>query len=553
MMTSGVSLHHDASDLQALRVLLVKLIAEGQVDDALDLTLGLLSELRDQNDSLQVRLKNALRQLYGKRSEKMSGEQLALFQRLLGTELAAPEATPEATPDSTPTPALDPKPARNKPVGIPHGRSPMPEKLPREVKCRDVAECERTCATCGKRMIGFGHESYWQVEFRPGHFVVEVTECEKVACEHCRDCVVTAPAPGKVIEGGQPGPGLLAKILVDKAEDHIPLERQHRRLEREGLTVPSTTLEGWWAAVADLLQPLHTALLDQALSVWIPQIDATGIDVLDRDHVKGIRLGHVWTVVGAETVVYTFAKGKSAGLQELFEKRGKLNRDPGRPVLCDGEGLFNSAQSQTGISLVLLHCWMHARRYFERALKAGDLRAAPAMKWIAQMYAIEREANEQKVSVETRTQRRLEQTLPLLEALRQWVMQIRPGVLPSSPLGKALGYVERRWMALVAFVVDGHIALDTGEVERQIRRLALGRNNWLFAGSDLGAKRLCTVATLCATCRKLHLDPWAYFRDVLQAIANKVSIKTLIADFSPAAWGAKKKAQQLNAQQPAAT
>lgn len=544
MTPSGVTLHPDASDIKALRALLAKMIAEGQVDDAIDLSLGLLSDLRDQNDSLQVRLKNALRQLYGKRSEKMSSEQLELFQRILGSELTEPAAVPEPA-----APPSGERPSRDKPVGKPHGRSPMPERLPKEVKHREVAECERTCPTCGLRMVGFATESHWQVEYRPGHFVVELTECEKVACERCRNCVVTAPAPNKVIEGGQPGPGLLAKILVDKAEDHIPLERQHRRLEREGFTVPSTTLEGWWATTTDLLRPLHTALLDQALTVYLPQIDATGINVLDRDHAKGIRLGHVWTVVGGDTVVFSFAKGKSATLQELFEKRASLNLDPGHPVLCDGEGLFNSAQSKAGVLIVLLHCWMHARRYFERALKSGDLRAGPAMKWIAQLYAIEREANEQQLSPEERTDRRLAQSLAVLDSLREWVFQIRPGVVPSSPLGKALAYLERRWMALSAFVVDSRVALDTGEVERQIRRLALGRNNWLFAGSELGAERLCTIATLCATCRKLKIDPWAYLRDVLQAIADKVPVKTLIADFSPAAWRDKKKAQQPNAQQ----
>ena len=214
---------------------------------------------------------------------------------------------------------------------------------------------------------------------------------------------------------------------------------------------------------------------------------------------------------------------------------------------CDGEGLFSSVQTASGLAIVLVHCWMHARRYFERAVKAKDLRAAVAMQLIGQMYDVERAATEAKVSPEERARRRQAETWPLLERLRDWVQEIGPKVAPSTPLGKALRYVERRWLSLCVFVLDGRIGIDNGEVERQIRRIAVGRNNWLFTGGDEAGARLATVASLCATCRKLGIDPWAYLRDALLAAGSGMSGRELVAGFTPWAW-AQKQTKDANAE-----
>ena len=219
----------------------------------------------------------------------------------------------------------------------------------------------------------------------------------------------------------------------------------------------------------------------------------------------------------------------------------------GGPIQCDGETLFASVLTRIGVQIVLVHCWMHARRWFERAVKARDLRAAVAMDLIGRMYDIERKATEQKVSPEERARRRQVETWPLLEQLREWVLEISPKVPPSTPLGKAIRYVERRWFSLVVFVLDGRIPIDNGEVERQIRRIAVGRRNWLFTKGDDAARRLCTVASLCATCRKLGIDPWPYLRDALLAAASGISPQRLAKDFTPWAW-AEKQTQQMDAE-----
>ena len=194
---------------------------------------------------------------------------------------------------------------------------------------------------------------------------------------------------------------------------------------------------------------------------------------------------------------------------------------------------------------------MHARRYFERAMKARDTRAAVAMVLIGKLYDVERQATRQGVSAEERARRRQAESWPLLEELRRWIEEIRPKVPPSTPLGKAIRYVERRWFSLCVFVVDGRISIDNGEVERFIRRIGVGRHNWLFTGSDAAGGRLCTVASLCATCRKLGIEPWEYLRDTLLAAGSGMSPRQLVAGFTPWAW-ADKKAQQAHAEKLAA-
>jgi transposase len=546
MEVAAPRLRLDTRDLDALRATLGAMIRDGHADDALDLVVELLAALRDQNDVLQVRLRTALRQLYGRRSEKLSPDQLSLFARLLGDDL--PATTPAAaTPDAaTPPPAGGATGAGTGTRGRAHGRGEMPADLPRRTTRVPVPDAARACRTCGGAMAPFGADTHWRVEFHPGQFVVEVTECEKVACPRCRDAVATAPAPGAVIPGRPVGPGLLAKVLVDKGEDHLPLERQQRRLAREGYTVPTTTLEGWWAQGADLLAGLHRALVDEALGAWLPQLDATGLDVLDRDDARGVRLGHVWTAVGGRAVAFVYASGKSNGLKDLLVQRCG-DAAVGGPIQCDGETLFSSVQLRAGKHVVLVHCHMHARRYAERALKSGDLRAARPMQLWTQLYDVERRATADGVGPEERARRRQVEALPLLEALRQWALDHRDAEPPTSPLGKAIRYLERRWLSLVVYVLDGRIALDTGEVERQIRRIAVGRRNWLFCGSDAGARRVAIVASLCATCRRLGIDPWAYLRAVFVAIADGISGPRLVADFTPWAW-AEKQPQQPHAQ-----
>jgi len=596
----------DRSDIDAVGALLTRMIAEGQSEAAVSLVVELLSALRDEVDTLGHKLQAALRLLYGRKSEKLSAQDRAELAALLDAAAAKPDDATPPEPASGGGSGGAAKPAKKPlPEGAEHGRGGMPEGLPKRRTRRPVAEALRACPKCRDALHPFGHVDSWRVEYEPGHFVVHITEREQLSCRRCRDVVVTASMPPTVIEGSEAGAGLLAKVLVDKGEDHLPLERQQRRLEREGLTVPISTLTGWWSQSADLLRPLQGALTREAMSAWLPQVDGTGLDVLDHDHPKGLRKGTIWTAVGGRAVAFVFTPAKSRGLGELLalrpaidehgdpvveevapanetsapaSPRAEASAEPAQPaehegaeggdddevtegddpsarrrvgpVQCDGEKIFGSALRKLGVIFVLVHCWMHARRYFERAAKARDTRALVAMALIGKMYDVERLATAEGVSPEERARRRQEQSWPQLEALRLWIEELRPKVPPSTPLGKAIRYVESRWLSLCVFVLDGRISIDNGEVERFIRRIGVGRHNWLFTGSDAAAERLCTVASLCATYRKLGIDPWAYLRDALLAAGSGISPSKLVAGFTPWAW-AEKKAQQADAEETA--
>ena len=588
----------DRAEIDAVAQVLRRMIADGHGDDAVALVVTLLTQMRAEIDALQHKLQVALRLLYGRRSEKLTEAERAELAALLGDGAKPDGAARPPTAEGGAKPAKKPLPEDAR-----HGRGGKPAGLTEHRSATRVPEAERTCPQCGGALHPLAPTETWRVEYEPGHFFVQTTEREQLSCRRCRDVVVTAPMPPTVIAGSEAGAGLIAKVLVDKGEDHLPIERQQRRLEREGLTVPTSTVMGWWSQAADLLRPLGGALAREAMGAWLPQVDGTGLDVLDRDHPKGLRHGTIWTAVGGRAVAFVFTPAKSRGLGELLALRptiadghegvseegattgeagaatgdaahdgdgdgddsddggGDGGDDGGTavtrglrrvgPVQCDGEKIFGSALRRLGAACVLVHCWMHARRYFERAQKARDPRANLPLALIGRMYEVERRANEQGVSAEERARRRQAESLPLLEALRKWAEETRAQAPPSTPLGKAIRYAEVRWLSLCVFVLDGRIPLDDGEVERFIRRIAVGRNNWLFTGSDDAAERLCTVASLCATCRKLGVDPWAYLRDALLAAGSGMSAKELVAGFTPWAW-AEKQAQQADAEKVAA-
>ena len=579
------------AEIDAVAEVLRRMIADGRGDDAVALVVTLLIQMRAEIDALQHKLQVTLRMLYGRKSEKLTEAERAELAGLLGDD-----AKPEG--GTRPKPAEDgAKPAKKPlPEGAAHGRGGKPTGLPEQRTRTPVPDAERNCPTCHGALHPLPPVETWRVEYEPGHFFVQTTEREQLSCRRCRDVEVTAPMPPTVIAGSEAGAGLLAKVLVDKGEDHLPIERQQRRLAREGLTVPTSTVMGWWSQSADLLRPLGAALAREAMHAWLPQVDGTGLDVLDRDHPKGLRHGTIWTAVGGRAVAFVFTPAKSLGLGELLARRPMIvegnhpvttdgstkdavdddavdddtadddaadddapeGRGEGKPavtralrrvgpVQCDGETIFGSALRKHGADAVLVHCWMHARRYFERAQKAQDPKARLPLALIARIYEVERRATEQSVSPEERARRRQVESLPLLDELQRWIEQTRAHVPPSTPLARAIRYVEARWLSLCVFTLDGRIPVDNGEVERFIRRIAVGRNNWLFTGSDAAAERLCTVASLCATCRKLGIDPWTYLRDALLAAGSGMSSKELVAGFTPWAW-AEKKAQQADAE-----
>ncbi len=329
-------------------------------------------------------------------------------------------------------------------------------------------------ATCGGEKACIGYERSEVLEFVPASFKVIEYARAKCACRKCGQGVVIAPPAAKPIDGGLPGPGLLAHVLVSKYKDHLPLHRLSGIYARSGVDLKASTLGDWVAAGTDGLDPIARAIWRNALAAHLLQSDDTGIKVLDKDHPNGVN-GY-------------------AGYDVLFTREGAR--------------------------AIEVSCWAHARRGFVETLEAGDLRAAIPVELIRQLYAIERSSTEAGEDHEARRARRQREAPPIIAALGKWMADTYNKEPPKSPLAKACYYAIARWDGLKRFLEDGRLPLDNTASERALRQVAVGRNNYLFAGSDQGGERAAIAYTVIGTCILAGIDPLAYLTDIFQKLAT---------------------------------
>lgn len=519
------------TDIDGVAAHLKQLLAEGRNDDVLELVIGLLTQLRDQNNALQLRLMKLLRQQFGRKSERINSEQLSLLLGQLAerrVDVTPAAEAPAATEDAAPEAELPrPQPASKKKG---HGRRPVPADLPREVRVHEPPQADRTCSTCGQEKARIGEECGETLEFVPASFKVIRDVRPKYACRPCGDGVVIGAVPDKVIPSGLSGPGLLAHVLVSKYKDAIPLSRLREMYRRSGVDLPVSTLGDWVKAGADALLPLARLVERKALASHVLQADDTGIRVLDRDHRNGAKRGHVWLYLGdGRWAAFRYTPTWSGeGPQRFLAGRvGWLQ--------VDGYKGFQKVFTSEAATAIEVGCWSHARRGFVDCLEAGDLRAAHAVDLIGKLFAIERQADADAVTPEERRRRRRAESEPILNELGQWMAETYNHEPPKSPLAKAISYSVSRWKALSRFLEDGALPLHNNACERGLRAIAIGRKNYLFAGSDAAAERAATIYTVVATATLNGLDPWAYLKDVLEKLAGGWPQRR-IEELLPPAW-----------------
>lgn len=516
------------TDLAEVRAHLLHRVDEGQagVDEILDVVLGMVVSLRHESRDLALRLASLLKHSYGRRSEKVDPGQLVLMLEQANAPLTLPEL-----PESPPRP----KPAADAPLASPKpkpSRKPLPADLPRETVILEPPATDRVCTTCGGEKACIGVETSELIEFIPATFKVLVHERRKYACRTCQDGVVVAPVGDKVIEKGRPGPGLLSHVLVSKYQDHCPLNRLSGIYARSGVDLPPSTLGDWVTVGADALRPLSIQIARRVLAAHVVGVDDTGLRVLDKDNERGVKRGHMWAYVGdGQAVAYRYTPTwvASGPASFLVSRKGIIQGD--------GYAGYDRIVADRGGDLVLAGCWAHARRKFVEAMESGDARAAIALEMIGRMYRVEREATEAGCSPEERGRRRDAFSRPVLDELGYWVAKVHPNAPPKSPLGKALTYLINQWETLKVFLGDGRVPIDNNAVERALRPIAVGRKNYLFAGSDAGARRAETIYTVLGTAALVGVEPIAYLRDVLDRIsrgwpANRVE------ELLPHAWAA---------------
>jgi hypothetical protein len=322
--------------------------------------------------------------------------------------------------------------------------------------------------------------------------------------------LVTAPKPPQPIDKGLPGPGLLAQVAISKYDDHLPLHRQERIFQRQGLLLNRSTTCQWMAVCAELLRPLLALMVARVLRSKVIHADDTPVPVLD-DTRNTTRRGHLWTYLGDKHHPY-----------HVFDFMPNHSRDGPVNFLAGFRG-FLEADAYSGYealyhngAIVEVACWAHTRRYFYEAKDSDAARAHQALAFIRQLYAVEDQARD--LDAPARAALRQEQARPILDRFHAWFDEQTGAadnpVLPKSPMGQAITYARHNWQALVRYTSDGDLAIDNNVAERALRAVVTGKKNWLFAGSDHGGRTAAVLYSFTSTCRRHQLDSFAYLRDL---------------------------------------
>jgi transposase len=502
--------------------------------------LDALHKSQHECEGLQQRLDQLLRRLYGPKAERFDPNQPWLLP-----ELATANADPNgATAAPTPPAEYDATAsAAAKPQRPGHGRKPLPADLPRRRIEHALPEAQRVCPCCGEVCRKFGEEISEQLDYQPASLFVQQHVRFKYACPKCHDHVTTAPVPAAVIAKGLPGAGLLAQIVASKYADHLPLHRLERILGRHGIDLSRSTMCAWVAHVAAMFRPVVELMADLARLSKMLHTDATKMPYLDPDLAPGRSLsGQMWIYYGDRDHpfnVFDFCRDHSAAGIDAFLRdksyRGYLNAD----ALNVYDHLFRDG------AIIELGCWTHCRRNFYESKESDPARAHLVLAHIRQLYQAEAEAKKIIAQHElhgadadaVRRRLRQEQSLPVVTVLCQWLREEQGKVLPKSPMGHAIAYALRHWQALTRYLDDGFLDIDNNIAELMLRHIAIGRKNWLFAGSSSGAETAAILFSVTSTCHRHGIDAFAYMHDLLQRLAHDPQPSPeMLRDWLPDRW-----------------
>ena len=391
------------------------------------------------------------------------------------------------------------------------GRARLSAKLERVEVPNPVPPELRICRKCGAQMTTVGHERCESLEVIPAKVFVKVRVDETVACPN-DDTIVSAPTPPAIVERGKLGDTLIVEATCDKYLEHMPVERQCARFLRRGVEVAPQTLGRSVSAHIDLLAPVAKLIEQQTRGPGLLGTDATCIPILDPGVPEGIRQGTMWCWTNARWVTFFYSpKGDSDSVKRF------LGDDFARTVQCDGTSITTFLERSGGKRP---GCWAHGRRRLVEAARCGDKLALEGLHTIARIFHVERDSTLAGDSADLRRLRRAQETAPVLDELRGWIDLHRQHVPPKTPLGQALGYLHRQWKRLVLFLDDGNIDATNNRRERELRRLVIGRKNWLFTWLDVGGERTASILTIVASCIAHDIDPRAYLHLVTKLIVD---------------------------------
>ena len=459
-------------------------------------------ELRAEVEDLKRQLADFKRLIFGKKNERFvptDDAQASLFETSQ-VETAVEEEDAVAITYERTKPSKD----KQKPV-----RTELPAHLPREEQIIEPEDKPEGAVKIGEAITEI-------LEYRPGVMFVRKIVRPKYKVDtdpnSANTEIVTAPIPSLPIPAGNAGPSLLAYLLISKYVDHLPFYRQVQMFKREGIKLSESTISGWFKAVCKLLEPLYEELKSQVLASEYLMGDETTIPVQTSNKPGATHTGYMWVYRSAvnNLVLFDYQKSRAG------ESVGSLLADYIGVLQTDGYAAYEQFEGKDKITLI--GCMAHARRYFEKALTNDKARATHALQQIQRLYAIERKAREEELTAEELTQRRQQEAVPILEALNQWMKEQYPQVSAKSSMGKALAYSLKLWGRLTRYTENGAWHIDNNLVENSIRPVALGRKNYLFAGSHEAAQRAAMMYAFLGSCKANKVEPQAWLCDVLSKI-----------------------------------
>ncbi|WP_276505087.1 IS66 family transposase [Terrimonas pollutisoli] len=454
--------------------------------------------------ALEQQLTQLQKMIFGSRHERFIPAEPTHPQLSLG--LAA-EAVAAGTITSTKQISYTRHTVAEEPKPLVHpGRMKLPESLRREEILIEPANDTTGCKKIGEEITEV-------LEYQPGELYVKQYKRPKYA-KPDNEGIVIGQLPSRPLEKAMAGEGLLAQIIIDKYIDHLPLHRQMQRFERAGVKLAYSTLTDWVSSTCKLIEPLFEALKAEVLQSTYLHADETPIKVMDKDKKGETHRGYYWVYQNSIDKIVLFdyqeGRGREGPVEILKDFKGYLQ--------TDGYVAYDVFAKRQDITLI--HCMAHARRMFNDALDNDETRSSYALQEIQKLYAIERICREKSLGFEEIKAVRQAQSVPVLAALGGWMKQQYVQILPKSAIGKALAYSIERWKRLSLYTEHGMLKIDNNPVENSIRPVALGRKNYLFAGSHEAAKRSGMLYSLLGTCKMHDIEPYTWLKDVLQRIAD---------------------------------
>ena len=459
--------------------------------------------LLGQIDDLNGQLYYLKRQLFGKKSEKLDPAQRLLFENLYDQVKA--KVDEQRQPE-----AKKPKVRKN---ANHKGRKPLPADLPRKVIEIEPTKEEKSCPVCNNEKRRIGSEVTEVLEYVPASFFVKQYVRYKYGCKTCESDISIGQLPPRAIDKGIAGEGLLAHIITSKYADHNPLNRLEGILKRHGVDINVSTMCDWVGKSADLLEPLVKRMHKKILQSPKINTDDTSIPIKSKKRKGSTYKGYLWAYIDdSGNVVFDFTptRSREGPIKFLGNYSGFVQADA-----YSGYDEFFRKGNATEVG-----CNSHARRKFEYALDSDPVRAARMMVLWGKLYEIEGRARKEKYNSVQLLDARQKEAKPILAEIKTVLDEYKNRVLPKSPMGKAITYALNQWEALNRYVDDPILDIDNNISERILRMVVIGRKNYMFAGSEAGAWRAAIIYSLVASCKLNGIDPFAYFRDVLEKVST---------------------------------